>query len=355
MRQLNVKAIVAGVVAAAALPSCATLGVAPGCEAGTFRVAVVDAGLVGRDDGEIVSRLSTDFDPQAQAVARVLQRSRPDIALLVGFDWDSDARGVRRFVDRYLRVPPDGQQLEYPHRFAAPVNRGEPSGLDLDDDGRVGGPGDAWSWGRYRGQGGMVLLSRYPIAEPVRTFRDLPLESRDESAGPGAVVRRLATTSIWDVPVTVPGATVRIVAADTMPLPEAPATAASTEMVRAQAVFLLEYARGSGRPGLSDDQGRQIGLGDGPGMVLLGRMAGLSPAAASPSSGTAGRGEGAAPAARTEAEAAHSLGLRASGALVVCREGEEVGPVRATKDGSSTADATATPVRIVWKDLAFGD
>lgn len=62
----------------------------------------------------------------------------------------------------------------------APSNTGEPSGVDLDRNGTVGGAGDAYGFGEFPGQYGMVVCSKYPIdTAAVRTFRtflwkDLP-------------------------------------------------------------------------------------------------------------------------------------------------------------------------------------
>ncbi len=42
-------------------------------------------------------------------------------------------------------------------------NTGVATGLDLDGDGHLGGPGDAQGLGAFAGQGGMALMSRLPI------------------------------------------------------------------------------------------------------------------------------------------------------------------------------------------------
>lgn len=43
------------------------------------------------------------------------------------------------------------------------MNTGEPSGMDLDGDGRTDSPEDAFGFGRYPGQYAMVLISRHPV------------------------------------------------------------------------------------------------------------------------------------------------------------------------------------------------
>ena len=85
------------------------------------------------------------------------------------------------------------------------------SGLDLDGDGKTGGAGDAQGFGRFSGEGGLALLSRYPIeADAARDFstflwRDLP-GNLIEGAGlspEATAVQRLSSTAHWDVPLLV--------------------------------------------------------------------------------------------------------------------------------------------------------
>ena len=65
------------------------------------------------------------------------------------------------------------EPIHYPHVFLAPSNTGVDSGFDLDNDGQLGGPGDAQGFGFFEGQYGMVLLSQYPIDQlGVRTFQN---------------------------------------------------------------------------------------------------------------------------------------------------------------------------------------
>ncbi len=46
--------------------------------------------------------------------------------------------------------------------------------MDLDQDQKSDGPGDAFGFGRFPGQYGMVVLSKYPIQQDaVRTFQKL--------------------------------------------------------------------------------------------------------------------------------------------------------------------------------------
>ncbi|MCU0756417.1 MAG: endonuclease/exonuclease/phosphatase family protein [Xanthomonadales bacterium] len=185
----------------------------------SIRVASFNAAMAGEGDGELISRLAIDFDAQAMAIGAILQRVRPDIVLINEFDHDPEGRSVRRFLTRYLaRSLHGGQPIEYPYHYTAPVNTGMPSGLDLDGDGMVGGPGDAWGFGRFPGQYGMLVLSRFPIeGTAVRSFREFrwaempgALRPMDPATGkpfhPDAVWSqlRLSSKSHWDLPITLP-------------------------------------------------------------------------------------------------------------------------------------------------------
>ncbi len=128
--------------------------------------------------------------------------------LLTGFDYDLDGAALGAFAARL-----EARGAAYPHRFALRPNTGWATGLDLDGDGRTGGPGDAQGHGRFAGEGGMAILSRLPVlAEEARDFsgfawRDLPggLIGGAGLSEAAAEVQRLSTTGHWAVPVALPG------------------------------------------------------------------------------------------------------------------------------------------------------
>jgi hypothetical protein len=49
------------------------------------------------------------------------------------------------------------------HLLAPRPNTGVATGIDIDGDGQIGGPGDAQSYGAFAGQRGLLLLSRLPF------------------------------------------------------------------------------------------------------------------------------------------------------------------------------------------------
>lgn len=131
---------------------------APGASAAApepahLRIATYNTSLYSDEAGGLVRELQGD-SAHARKIAAVLQRVRPDLVLLNEFDFDPEHRAADLFQQRYLQVaqPGGGEALRYPYRYLAPVNTGVPSGLDLDNNGTVGGDGrsrgnDAWGMG----------------------------------------------------------------------------------------------------------------------------------------------------------------------------------------------------------------
>jgi endonuclease/exonuclease/phosphatase family metal-dependent hydrolase len=202
--------------------------------AGVLRVATFNCSLNREAAGQLERDLGTDGDVQARKVARVLRRVRPDIVLLNEFDFSEPAVAAEAFLKNYLSSEVSWAQespLQYAHRWTGPVNTGVPTGRDLDHDGKSNGPGDAFGFGRFPGQYGMLLLSRYPIrVQDVRTFQKLlwkqmpgallPLDPgtqrgwyTDEDLG----VFRLSSKSHWDIPVEVNGSVLHVLASHPTP------------------------------------------------------------------------------------------------------------------------------------------
>lgn len=156
---------------------------------------------------------------QIQQVAEIIQRTRPDVLVLNEFDYIDAAKGIDVFRSDYLEVAQQGADpIKYPYVYIGPVNTGVPSGHDLDNSGPDGLPAnDAWGFGFYPGQYGMVVLSRYPIEHgQVRTFqnfkwKDMPnaMQPRDpETNEPwysdaSWQAFPLSSKSHWDIPITV--------------------------------------------------------------------------------------------------------------------------------------------------------
>ena len=245
-----------------------------------LRLATYNTSLYSDEEGGLIRELQGD-SAHARKIAAVLQQTRPDLVLLNEFDFDDAHRAADLFQQRYLEVAQagGGAALKYPYRYLAPVNTGVPSGLDLDNNGSVGGKGrergnDAWGYGLHPGQYGMLVLSRYPIDEAaVRSFQLLKwstmpgaLRPTDPSTGksfwPDAVWSqlRLSSKSHWDVPVSTPLGTIHVLASHPTPPvfdgKEKRNAARNHDELR----LWKEYLDGGDKPWLCDDKGSCGGL-----------------------------------------------------------------------------------------------
>ncbi|PRY20874.1 endonuclease/exonuclease/phosphatase family protein [Aliiruegeria haliotis] len=186
----------------------------------TIRVATFSTELSRKGPGLLLRDILKGQDPQISAVADVIATVRPDVVLLTDFDYDHG----RAALEAFARVLSESG-VDYPYAFSARPNAGQATGLDLDRNGRLGEPRDAQGYGRFAGQGGVALLSRFPLHETgVVDFsgllwRDLPgarLPFTD--AGPFLSVaveevQRLSSTTHLMVPVSLPdGATLTLLA-----------------------------------------------------------------------------------------------------------------------------------------------
>lgn len=126
----------------------------------TIRIATYNTSLY-RDEVGALARAIAAGDSQATKVAAVIAQAHPDVVLLNEIDADA--------VDAFAASIPG---RPYAHRFVPPSNTGIPTGVDLDRDGKTNGAGDARGFGRYPGQYGMALLSRFPI-DASRCFGDV--------------------------------------------------------------------------------------------------------------------------------------------------------------------------------------
>lgn len=155
--------------------------------------------------------LAAEKDLQIATITDLIGKAKPDVLLLLNVDHDLEGKALEQ-LSRALAAK--GTNL--PYRFARPPNRGIPSGLDLNGNGKLAEPDDAHGYGEFRGQGGMAILSRYPVDDgAVQDFtnmlwRDLPDHLYPmTNAGPWGgddiySEHRLSTTGHWVVPLILP-------------------------------------------------------------------------------------------------------------------------------------------------------
>ena len=259
----------------------------------SLRLASYNVSLYTNQAGGLIEKLHNGSE-QAASIAAVLQTMRPDIVLINEFDFDAEGKAADLFQRNYLEVAQgeDSQPLHYAYRYLAPVNTGVPSGLDLDNNGSVGGSdrergNDAWGYGLHPGQYGMLVLSRYPIdTAAVRTFQQLkwhtlpgarqPLNPENgQPFWPDAVWKqlRLSSKSHWDVPVDTPNGRIHVLASHPTPPafdgPEKRNVARNADELR----LWHEYLKGEADSNwLCDDQGRCGGLATDARFVIAGDL-----------------------------------------------------------------------------------
>lgn len=275
------RAVRTGAAALLALtPAAAATSASAAPENGTsMRVATYNLSLNRNAEGQLVSDLSTRDNAQAKAVAEVIQGTDADVILLNEFDHVAGGAAVDLFRDNYLEVGQGGASpVDYPYAYTAPVNTGVPSGFDLNNDGTIGGGDDAFGFGLFPGQYGMVVLSKYPIqTDAVRTFQHFLWKDMPGNVIPQGwyspeelEVFRLSSKSHWDVPVTVGKRTVHVLAAHPTPPsfdgPEDRNGRRNHDEIRLWADYVTP-GRGSY---IYDDEGTRGGLNPSESFVILG-------------------------------------------------------------------------------------
>jgi len=253
-------------------------------------VATFNVSLTRSAPGALSADLAGPGDAQATAVAAIIQGIAPDILFLNEVDFDADGQAVAGFQRNYLEVAqtPDATGLSYAYVWNAPVNTGIPSGYDLDGDGVTGtlqpdgtisDPQDAYGYGQFPGQYGMVLLSRYPIVvDQVRTFQLFSWQDQPnallpvEAYGAAAATLRLSSKSHWDVPIQVGGETLHILAAHpTPPVFDDPYLDQNGRRNHDEIRFWADYVSGGEQAAyITDDNGVQGGLPEGARFVIVG-------------------------------------------------------------------------------------
>ncbi|MCF6233623.1 MAG: endonuclease/exonuclease/phosphatase family protein [Rhodobacteraceae bacterium] len=178
----------------------------------TIRIASFNTELQRDGPGLLLRDIRRGDDAQIKAVVGVIGQNSPDILALQGFDWDYDAVALVAFIETL-----EAAGVRYPFHYAPRPNSGLATGLDMDGDGRKGGAADAQGYGRFSGQGGMAVLSRFPILSGQTQdlsdvlWRDIPgaLLPTHTNGTPfpspeAQAVQRLSSTGHWVVPIRLP-------------------------------------------------------------------------------------------------------------------------------------------------------
>ena len=259
----------------------------------TYNTAFSDAYFGADDAGEFLADAASGDHQPMQDIALIIQHERPDVLQVGEFDYVGDLDGVDEYAaadafrENYLEVAQGEQDpIEYEYAFVAPSNTGVDSGFDLDNSGDTGTWNDAWGFGTYQGQYGMLVLSKYPIVEDeIRTFQhfrwaDMPgalLPSDPETDEEGdwysdEILEHfpLSSKSHWDVPVKIGNHVVHTLNAH--PTPPAFDGEEQRNVLRNHDEIRLwaDYIHPARSGYIYDDDGGTGGLHPGASFVILG-------------------------------------------------------------------------------------
>lgn len=277
------------IVATAGLPPAAG---AVAADDPSVRFATFNASLNRNAAGQALSQLSVPGNSQANRVAEIIQRMRPEVLLINEFDYEPNNALATAFQDNYLDVAQSAggsttSPIDYPYVFVAPSNTGIPSGFDLNNNGTIGGGDDALGFGFFRGQFGMGVFSQYPIRySEIRTFqtflwKDMPgarlpdnpatPEPADWYSPAELAVFRLSSKSHWDVPIEIDGKVVHfLVSHPTPPVFDGAEDRNGTRNFD-EIRFWADYIKpGAASRYIYDDAGRRGGLKPGELFVIAG-------------------------------------------------------------------------------------
>ena len=288
MRRTTLRMSTAVVVAAAVLAiatSSASAGARSSGPPPTVRFATFNASLNRFNQGDLAAELAAPGSAQPDAIAEIIQRTRPDVLLINEFDYDTDGVAAAEFQDNYLSVAHGtAQPIEYPYSYVAASNTGVPSGRDLNNDGSIGGPDDAFGFGFFPGQYAFVVYSMYPIdTGAIRTFqhflwKDMPGARLpvDPSTGESwyddgdLAVFRLSSKNHVDLPIDVDGRTVHfLVSHPTPPVFDGPEDRNGTRNFD-EIRFWADYIHPSRSGYIYDDDGITGGLAGDARFVIAG-------------------------------------------------------------------------------------
>ncbi len=290
MRGKSLSLLLALALLCSALVSVPPQSLAPvaSAQSSTIRFAQFNASLNRSNAGDLITDLTAADNAQAQAVAEIIQRINPDVLLINEFDYDENGQAAQLFQQNYLGVSQNGAApVTYPHVYQAPSNTGIPSGLDFDNNGSPTDANDAFGFGFFPGQFGMLLLSKYPFdTENIRTFqnflwKDMPNALLpDDPATPGTPadwysseeldVFRLSSKSHWDVPVQVNGRIIHALVSHPTPPVFDGAEDRNGTRNHDEIRFWADYVTPGAGAYIYDDDGGSGGLPAGASFVIMG-------------------------------------------------------------------------------------
>lgn len=165
-------------------------------------MATYDSNMSRSGPGILLQHLTQADDEAIEAGIRVLAKLNADVVLLTDFDYDMDGAALAALRERLSQ-----QGVTYLDVLALRPNTGIKTWLDMNHDGQYSGPRDAQAYGRFPGQAGMAILSRFPIDRThIVSFtdmlwKDLPgADLPPDMTEPEKLLQRLSTAGHYVVP-----------------------------------------------------------------------------------------------------------------------------------------------------------
>jgi len=252
-----------------------------------YRFATFNTALTRQHAGELISDLFTKNHTQARAIAEIIQRTQPHVLVLQEFDHDLQGIALSLFQKNYLAISQNGSTpIQYPYTYLVASNAGTPSGMDLDNDGSINSPGDAFGFGFFEGQYASVVLSQYPIKlDEVRTFqhflwKDMPNAKLPIHPETGEAwysdekldILRLSSKNHIDVPIEFPEAIVHILSAHPTPPTFDGSEKRNALRNHDEIRFFADYVQPETSTYIYDDKGKTGGLQQNDYFVIMGDL-----------------------------------------------------------------------------------
>lgn len=142
-------------------------------EIDTIRVASYNIAMYGSDEDDVLHNLQDSELPiQYKNIASIIKVVRPDVLVLMEIDYDSTQIIIDLFNGLLSDSAGNLEILDYPYRYQIPSNTGEISKVDMNGDGLINIPQDAYGYGKYAGQYASAIMSKYPLdLERSRSFK----------------------------------------------------------------------------------------------------------------------------------------------------------------------------------------
>ncbi len=179
-----------------------------------------NADLTRKGPGLLVRDLERFEDAKLRGTLQAIADLKPDVLALQSVDYDHGLIGLSLVQARLREL---GHEMQF--SFAQPPNVGVSTGFDLDRDGRLDTARDRQGYGLFAGQGGMAVLSVFPIdADGAKDLSGMLWKDLPDAQLPVGYftaeelqVLRLQSVAAWDVPVRMPDGVMRVLVGQASP------------------------------------------------------------------------------------------------------------------------------------------